>query len=141
MQDTKLRVQGHSSCKPLPSGHLHPPNQCQLCVAFRSRLKELTLGLKPSENTRSLAFHALPPIPSSAGFSGAPPAPDAPRAHCPELGVTSRARSRPAAGGRCTAVPLSRVPGAAGLRAREQRRLRLPAAAAETAPAPAPRAD
>lgn len=47
------------------------------------------------------------------------------------LGVTSQARSRPAAVGRCTAAPPSRVPGVAGLRAPEQRRLRLPAAVAE----------
>ena len=50
------------------------------------------------------------------------------------LGVTSQARSRPAAGGRCTAAPPSRVPGAAGLRAPEHRRLRLPAAAVGAAP-------
>jgi hypothetical protein len=52
------------------------------------------------------------------------------------LGVTSPARSRPAAGERCTAAPRSRVPGVAGLRAPEQRRLRLPAAAAGAAPSP-----
>lgn len=52
------------------------------------------------------------------------------------LGVTSRARSRPAAGGHCTAAPPSRVPGVAGLRAPKLRPLRLPAKAVGAARAP-----
>lgn len=73
------------------------------------------------------------PPSSAARFPGPPRPPGcAPRAL--PLGVTSRARSRPAAGGRCTAAPPSRVPGAAGLRAPEHQRFRLPAGTPGTAP-------
>lgn len=85
------------------------------------------------------AWTCLAPAPQHPGFLsscallGLPPRMRPARS---ALGVTSRARSRPAAGGRSTAVPPSRVPGVAGLRAPEQQRLRLPAKAAGAAPTP-----
>lgn len=81
-----------------------------------------------------LASPAAPPGLPEPPRPPLPPAPDAPARFA--LGVTSRARSRPAAGGRCTAAPRSHVPGVAGLPALEQRRLRLPAAAARAARTP-----
>ena len=76
------------------------------------------------------------PLPGSVARFPEPPRPPRTRPARSALGVTSRARSRPAADGRCTAAPPSHVRGVAGLRAPEQRRLPLPAAAAGVAPTP-----
>lgn len=76
---------------------------------------------------------SAPPLPAALTGSQLPRPPRSRPARS-ALGVTSRARSRPAASGRCTAAPPSRIPGVAEFQALEQRRLRLPAPAAGVAP-------
>lgn len=115
----------------LCSARLHPPTKVR-CAASEPGFRKLEVEVV---KTAWVVGPALPLPLNAAGFPE-PPRPPRMRPARSALGVTSRARSRPAAGGRCTAEPPSRVPGAAGLRTPEHRRLRLPAAAAGAARTP-----